>query len=323
MTCGGRLAVFQLARSDVGLENQPRSTESIQLSTLEMHIPLDLLTILQPKRSPFPLMRIGGRTDGAYLLPNDLGGIEACFSPGVNNTKDFEDELTLRYGIQCHMCDFSSDVHKLKTPLIEGEQSFIKKWLDVDGSSDSITLEEWVRSACRSEKSDLILQMDIEGAEYRNILACPDEILSRFRIIAIELHGLSEMQLAPPHDATITPILRKLDRNFVCIHAHPNNCCGETWLEGTQWNVPNVLELTWIRRDRLHLASNRHTYAPCMPHRLDIDLNDPTRHPLFLSAAWYSNGRRPFVASLFAFKAWLHYYIRSILRWLKRRSNLR
>jgi hypothetical protein len=53
--------------------------------------------ILRPRSSPFQLLRLGGSGDGAYLVPNDLAGIAACFSPGVNNFKNFEDELSLKW----------------------------------------------------------------------------------------------------------------------------------------------------------------------------------------------------------------------------------
>jgi hypothetical protein len=61
-----------------------------------------LLNILRPKPNPFPLIRIDGKRDGAYLAPNDLEAIDACFSPGVSNIKKFEDELVAKYGIRCH-----------------------------------------------------------------------------------------------------------------------------------------------------------------------------------------------------------------------------
>lgn len=41
--------------------------------------------VMRPKPSPVPLVRIGGDWDGAYLVPDDLAGVAACFSPGVNN----------------------------------------------------------------------------------------------------------------------------------------------------------------------------------------------------------------------------------------------
>ena len=71
---------------------------------------LAVFELLKPKPSSHPLMRIGENCDGSYLVPEDLDGITACFSPGVNNFKHFEDTLVDTYGIDCHMCDFSSDV---------------------------------------------------------------------------------------------------------------------------------------------------------------------------------------------------------------------
>lgn len=99
------------------------------------------------------------------------------------------------HGIPCHMCDHSSNVEAFATPLIEGRQTFLKKWLDVTGAADSVALADWV--ALRAPgTADLLLQMDIEGAEYRNLLGTPDDVLRRFRIVVLELHGL-EAALAP------------------------------------------------------------------------------------------------------------------------------
>jgi hypothetical protein len=104
--------------------------------------PLKDILIMKPKPSPYPLIRIGGDQDGAYLVPDVLQGIRACFSPGVNNTKSFEDDLTSNHGIPCHLCDFTSDIEAFETPLIEGMQTFKKKWLDIDQAEDSISLDD-------------------------------------------------------------------------------------------------------------------------------------------------------------------------------------
>ena len=142
---------------------------------------IDSLKLLVPSPCPVELMRIGGDKDGAYLIPDDLDGIDACFSPGVSNKKAFEDDLTKSHNIKCHMCDYSSDIEKFRTPLIEGMQTFKKKWSDIDGDN-SISLEEWVNELCPDSSKDLILQMDIEGAEYRNLLSTSTDTINRFRI---------------------------------------------------------------------------------------------------------------------------------------------
>ena len=43
-------------------------------------------------------------------------------------------------------------------------------------------------------KQGRILQIDIEGAEYRNLLITDSITLNRFRIIVIELHGLRKFK---------------------------------------------------------------------------------------------------------------------------------
>lgn len=91
-----------------------------------MKSPEELIWVMQPKPIPYELVRVGGDADGAYLIPNDLEGVQACFSPGVANFKNFEDELVQRYGIRCHMCDYSSDESAFSTELVEEFQTFTK-----------------------------------------------------------------------------------------------------------------------------------------------------------------------------------------------------
>ena len=281
-----------------------------------------------PQPCPYPLIRIGGASDGAYLVPKDFNGITACFSPGVFNTKDFEDELAEKHGIRSHMCDFSSDQHLFKTPLIEGMQTFEKKWLDLKNSASSLTLYDWVRNNESGELGDLILQMDIEGAEYRNLIYAPEECLKRFRIIVVEIHDLGRFedkhgitfaikqvlkvllskswlpirrgigslpknkvieQMAGRLGSILEPYLieifaKKISKTHLCVHAHPNNCCGEFIDKKTGMNVPRVRELTFLRRDRLK-ATDHICVSPTIPHPLDI-VNVPENLPLELNSRW-------------------------------------
>lgn len=246
---------------------------------------LEVFEFLKPKASTTPLIRIGGDQDGSYLIPDDLEGIAACFSPGVNRIKYFEDYLTDHYGIQAHMCDFSCDVDQLKTPLRPGMQTFVKKWLDVDPGRDNINLEDWIRD--HDVSGDLLLQMDIEGAEYRNLLATSNETLGRFRIIVLEVHRLGHLLEAGTLREVIAPFFAKLARGFTSVHAHPNNCCGDVLVPGTDIRIPNALELTLVRND--HFASAAGPAA--LPHPLDVSRNVPRKAPLFLSEAWCDYSR--------------------------------
>lgn len=294
---------------------------------------LDFSKILQyfvPQPSPYPLVRIGGSSDGAYLVPKDFDGITACFSPGVCNTKDFEDDLAEQYNIRSYMCDFSSDEDLFTTPLIEGLQTFEKKWLDLANTPKSHTLDEWVDRTESGDEGDLILQMDIEGAEYRNLLSTPKSCLKRFRIIVLEIHSLGnfEQKIAvtagikkrlkflgskawlpirkgiaslPSNRVSekivnrighalepylIEKFAKKVCETHICVHAHPNNCCGEFVDKKTGMNVPRVLELTFLRKDRFQGVASENI-PPIIPHPLDI-VNVPNNPPLALNSRWHS-----------------------------------
>ena len=246
---------------------------------------LEVFELLKPKPSSHPLMRIGENCDGSYLVPEDLDGITACFSPGVNNFKHFEDTLVDVYGIDCHMCDFSSDVQNFRTPLKDGKQTFQKKWLDTKTEGDNISFDDWISGDAPS--GDLLLQMDIEGAEYRNLLSVSEAALSRFRVIILEVHGLEYIKSALILRNVLGPTFKRLSSHFSVAHAHPNNCCGDFDIPGTGIRIPNVLELTYIRKDRVTAPK----YRPLLPHPLDVSQNVRSKPPLFLGEEWLEQGR--------------------------------
>jgi len=145
----------------------------------------ELIKALRPVQTKFRLIRVGGANDGGYLIPDDLDGIAACFSPGVADTASFEVGLCCR-GIGSHLADGSVDgAPKGITPL-----SFTKKYLDGYNDENNITLFSWVLGTDAYQfGEDLILQMDIEGAEYF-VLNEDDVIFNTIPLLIIELHPI-------------------------------------------------------------------------------------------------------------------------------------
>jgi hypothetical protein len=244
--------------------------------------PAEIANALEPL-IPVPcghaLIRLGGEGDGGYLVPDDLAGIEACFSPGVNNFKDIEDHLARTYGIHSYLCDYSSDLEKFKTPLIEGMQFFEKKWLDVTPSPDNLDINTWVAKHS-SSGSELLLQMDIESAEYRNLMHLSADLLQRFRIIVLELHGIKHLRDTVFLRGVFEPALRQIGRHFVSVHVHANNCCGSVTVNESL-ELPDIIEVTFLRRDRLRPTAEK----LLLPHPLDR-YNVPGKPPLHLSGLW-------------------------------------
>ena len=66
-----------------------------------------MLTALHPQNTTTNLIRVGPSGDGGYLIPDDLDGLVACFSPGVSDISGFEVQCAER-GMDVFMADASS-----------------------------------------------------------------------------------------------------------------------------------------------------------------------------------------------------------------------
>ena len=220
---------------------------------------LYLISRLQPVETDRELIRIGGESDGGYLVPNDLGGIEACFSPGVGGKSKFELDCA-DVGMKIFMADASVEAPAILDPRFNFEKKFIGRY----SKKNFITLENWVNSAEIGEKADLLLQMDIEGFEYEVLNATSLQILKRFRIIIVEFHLLDNLGM-PWYYHRTKKAFEKLLVNHTCVHIHPNNSCGISKILGVE--VPGIAEFTFLRNDRIQEKRQVKSF----PHPLDRD----------------------------------------------------
>jgi hypothetical protein len=98
-----------------------------------------LMAQLHPQVTPQPLIRLGPPDDGGYVLPDDLAGIDVCFSPGVSTVSGFEKDCA-ELGMEIFMADYSVAGPALEHPKFH----FIKKFIGPKPSANFITLDDWV-----------------------------------------------------------------------------------------------------------------------------------------------------------------------------------
>lgn len=230
---------------------------------------------LFPKSPDKELIRLGPKGDGGYLVPDDLAGIEACFSPGVSLTSGFEKDCA-DLGMKVFMADKSVEQPAESHDLFY----FTKKFVGVTTSDDFMTIDDWVTSSLPGSQTDLMLQIDIEGYEYETFIGISDSLLRRFRIIVAEFHNLDQLWNRPFFQLT-SRAFEKILQTHTCTHIHPNNCCGQLSIEGL--SIPRVAEFTFLRNDRICNPS----YTNVFPHSLDFDNTDNPHLPL--PKCWYSN----------------------------------
>ncbi|CAB4718436.1 MAG: hypothetical protein F2667_09605 [Actinobacteria bacterium] len=226
------------------------------------------LTPLRVTPCETPLIRLGPDADGGYLVPDDLDGIAAAISPGVSTESRFDLAIAER-GIPVTLVDAS-----VEGPSVSHEAfTFVPKFVDTFESEQTVTLSQLVAD---QPDGDLLLQMDIEGAEYRTLGSTPYDVLERFRIILLEIHDLNHIVL-PTRDREIPSFVTRLLHTHAIVHSHPNNYAPVAKIGGTA--VPHTLELTLLRRDRFVPA----TRIPTYPHPLDRDC-DPVGPHVVLQA---------------------------------------
>ena len=228
----------------------------------------------RPFNTNFPLIRIGSLNDGGYLVPDDLSGVAACFSPGVAKVADFENQITEK-NIPCFLADYSVENPPFKNNLFDFERRFLGQ----KNNEKYMTLADWVHRKA-PEIGDLILQMDIEGAEYSVLLDSDNELLKRFRILIIEFHNFEGL-LHSRNFELINIVFQKLLKNFSVVHIHPNNFSATTCYHG--YEIPSDIEYTFLRNDRI-LNSEQ---AIKFPHPLDAKNNPISKVDLDLPSCFY------------------------------------
>lgn len=241
-----------------------RCTNELELSKF--------FTMIRPVVTDKELIRIGDYSDGGYLIPNDLEGIEACFSPGVSSEASFEFALA-KYNINCYLADYSVEAPPIKHKLFD----FVKRYLGAENTDIYMTLESWINEKFPN-LSDAILQMDIEGSEYAVIYQTPIEILKKFRIIVIEFHGLDNIFNQGGFDL-IYLTFQKILTEFEIVHIHVNNVWPS--LKYGIYEVPPLIEFTFLRKDRINFKEPYLNF----PHMLDVK-NFKSKPDIILPMCW-------------------------------------
>jgi hypothetical protein len=206
------------------------------------------------------LIRVGGESDGGYLVPDILKEMTYCFSPGVDDKAYFESELADKYGMKSYMADASVS----STPIENKNFIFSKKFIGNRTTGDFITLGDWVTQSVGDAEDSMILQMDIEGSEYDVLIVESEVLLNRFPVMIIEFHFLQNI-FERQFLSTITSIFEKIYKTFCICHVHPNNSNDIESLDGI--DVPRVIEVTFLKRSFLEKARRMDSVE--LPHKLD------------------------------------------------------
>jgi len=140
----------------------------------------------------------------------------------------------------------------------------------------------------KDEGKNLLLKMDVEGAEWESLYTCDEEVLRSFDMICLEMHEMQRLydgevkciqnlnRVSPleRHEAQIRyEVMKKLSDNFYMFHAHANN--GFPIQDVGEYKVSPIAEVSFVRKDLVeatpvdwvytcHDATNNHNLPEIM-----------------------------------------------------------
>lgn len=177
----------------------------------------DLLRIA--KVEGFNLVRTGREHDGGYILLDDFceGGI--AYSFGISNDVSWDKDMASR-GYDVFMYD-----HTINGLPEENARFHWFRQGIADGTTQDErlkTLNELIRNNHHEDKNNMILKMDVEGAEWGFLQNVSSDTLAQFSQMTFEFHNITK------HDKPelVLEAFMKINRTHQLIHIHANNFAG-------------------------------------------------------------------------------------------------
>lgn len=222
---------------------------------------------LVPYKTNLKKIRIGGANDGGYVI---CDGIESdgLYSYGSEDNIKFEKAYHEKYGKDCWVYDHTIQGITNKPDYV----NFFKQGVSNRTTHELDTIDNQVARNGHMDCSKMFAQIDIEGYEWISLIV--SDKIKEFAQVLLEFHI--------PHDIMgaagfIIETLKFLNKYFVCVHVHGNNCPLRPWADH---NLPNVFECTYVRRDLVsHCEVDYQEYPingldlPNSPDRPDLPLN--------------------------------------------------
>lgn len=148
------------------------------------------LRYLRPhKVENYNKVRIGGPSDGGYILLDDFNHIDLALSFGISDNDAWDLEIAKK-DIQVLQFDHTVD----DAPSSHKFLRFHRKMVSNTTSDQSVTLSELVSNHPKSNKPNIILKIDIETCEWDIFDQSDDEVLSQISQIICEYHNLSRLE---------------------------------------------------------------------------------------------------------------------------------
>ncbi len=255
-----------------------------QLFTLEMPVNTAkeyyrrLIGLLKISPVKNKLCRLGRHGDGGYVMAEVFRHGSIAYSFGINDDVSWDEDMVQR-GYDVYMYDHTIEGLPYKRRGFHFCKCGISSRESV--SPPMNTLEHLLQGNNHMNEHNMVLKMDVEGAEWDVLANMEENILVKFSQIVIEYHNL--LAAGKKESEIIFAALQKINATHKLIHLHGNNMgryikCGDRLF-------PDALEATYILKGLPSIILSDSEVK--LPISLD-EPNDPNRADLILGS-WNCN----------------------------------
>lgn len=200
----------------------------------------ELFGFLTPKKViGYSLKRFGSSNDGGYCIVDDFDGINKAYSFGIAEDVSWDKDIASR-DVEIYMFDPSID------RLPEENDRFHFYRIGVGSKrlgANYLPVDEILKMNNNQDDENMILKMDVEGAEWEVISELDESVMKRFSQMSFELHNI----LKNDHDRVLS-VLEKIRKNFTPVWVHGNN---HSFAESNDNKIiPNMIEITFVNNNR-------------------------------------------------------------------------
>ncbi|MBE5865466.1 MAG: hypothetical protein E7292_04515 [Lachnospiraceae bacterium] len=215
-------------------------------------------------------VRIGREHDGGYIMVDDFSTNQRAYSFGICDDVSWDKDMAER-GIHCYMYD-----HTIAgLPEENAYFHYFKRGIAGEDKPEEavFSMETLLKSNGDEENHNLILKMDVEGAEWDFLEMTSTEVLAQFAQMTFEWHGMYDVT----NCKRVKAVIEKVNKTHQVVWMHGNNY-GSLVVAGKNC-MCGELELTFVRKSDYDFKSIRYDIPTPMdmannPHKPDYVLGN-------------------------------------------------
>jgi hypothetical protein len=169
------------------------------------------------------LQRYGSANDGGYLMCENLtDGVQSAYSYGIDSEDNWGCDVSMQLNVAVHQYDCFTPHRPACTGgrFVFHDECVGIRSETIDGQPFDTFASQIARNGDAGK--NLLMKVDIEGAEWDSLLATPDEVLDKIVQMPMELHGADSVKFLE--------VVRRVKRQFHLVNLHFNNhsCTADT-----------------------------------------------------------------------------------------------